>query len=404
MKYRERRTAPQRLSTSAHRRAGLAAAAALAVLAVTAPAVLADDAPSSRTAAPSSRTAAPAAPADAPPAPFEPTPEIRAAGRWISAHPGGIADKGDRIVEYIFDRQDGLGFRYREHPTLSAAEAFEQRAGNCLTLVNLFIALARSAGLPAYPIEVGDFESFSRRGGTVLRSTHVIGGLEVGGEAGLQVWTVDFLPDRPKAYRRVRALTDDRYAALFYNSVAAEALLAGELGRADRLFRTALAHDPAAADAWSNWAVHAARSGDRRTAHARYAKALELEPTHLSALTNLAALHRLEGRTAEAEVLEARALAERSQSPYFLAERALRELRRSRLDEAERLLRRARAIDETIPEIHLALGRIDLERGREARAQDHFAEARRRAVEETLAFRAGLDRKIGKLEKLAAAH
>jgi len=349
--------------------------------------------------------AIPALPAQAetPPAPFEPTADIRAAGRRIAARPGGVADKGDRIVEYIFDRENGLGFRYRSHPTLSAAEGFEQRAGNCLTLVNLFVALARAADLAAFPIEVEDFESFSRRGGTVLRSTHVIGGLQVGGESGLQVWTIDFLPDRPKTYRRVQPLTDARYAALFFNSVGVEALLAGDLGRADRLFRVALDRDPGSAEAWSNWAVHAARSGDRRTAFERYETALELDPSHLPALTNLAALHRLEGRETEAAALEERALAEKSQSPYFLADQALREIGRGRLEEAESLLRRARRIDDSIPEIHLALGRIDLERGRSARAADHFAEARRRAVEETLAFRAGLDRKIGKLEKLAAA-
>jgi len=347
--------------------------------------------------------ASPAA-ASATPGPFAPSPELRAAARRLATVPGGIGEKGDRIVEYIFDEKDGLGFRYRAYPTLSAAEAFEARAGNCLTLVNLFVALARSAGLEAYPMEVEDFETFSRRGGAVLRSAHVIGALETGGEIGLQVWTIDFLPDRPKSYRKARRLTDARYTAMYYNSVAVEALLAGELGEADRLFAAALEHDPRSAETWSNWAVHAARSGDRRTAFERSEKALELDPDHLPALANLASLHRREGRTAEAEALETRALAKRSQSPYFLTDRAMRELGGGRLDEAERLLRRARRIDDSIPEIHLGLGRIDLRRGRVDRAEEHFAAARRLAVEESPAFRAGLDRKIDKLEKLAAAH
>ena len=348
--------------------------------------------------------AASSALAQSPPDPFEVTPEMRATGRRLSAHPGGAAEKGDRIVDYIFERKGGLGFRFRSYPTLTAAEAFELREGNCLTLVNLFISLARSGGLRAYPIEVEDLESFSRRGSTVIRSHHVIAALEVGGAVGPQIWTVDFLPDRPKTYRRFRSLTDAQFTSLFYSSVGVEALLAGDPERADRLFAEAIEHDPRSAEAWSNWAVLAARSGDRGTARERYSKALEIDPAHLPALNNLAALHRLEGRVAAAEVLEERALAERRQSPYFLTEQALRELRRGRLDEADALLRRARRIDDSIPEIHLAFGRIDLRRGRVDRAEEHFAAARRLAVEESPAFRAGLDRKIDKLEKLAAAH
>ena len=73
------------------------------------------------------------------------------------------------------------------------------------------------------------------------------------------------------------------------------------------------------------------------------------------------------------------------------------------LDEAESLLLRARRIDREIPEIHLALGRIELVRGHEDRAEAYFAEARKRSQALSDAYRDKLDSKISKLTQLAAA-
>ena len=52
-----------------------------------------------------------------------------------------------------------LGFEYDESRTLTAAEAFETRSGNCIGFANLMVALARQAGLKARYQEV--FRRFS---------------------------------------------------------------------------------------------------------------------------------------------------------------------------------------------------------------------------------------------------
>lgn len=352
-----------------------------------------------------SATGQPAAdsPATVLPSPFAADADIRSVGERISHLPGGVRDKADAILDFIFEETapaglEGLAFEYRAWPTRTAAEAFHHRNGNCLSLVNLYLALARSAGLEAFPVEVEDFQSFSRRGGAVVRATHVVGGLWVNGT----VLTVDFLPDKPKTYRRMDRISDRRHAALVYNAVATEAMLEGRTERAEVLYREALRLEPENAEAWNNHAVLAKRQGDLATARERLERALAADPHFLPALNNLAALERHEGNSAAAEALEERALAEKNQSPYFLADQALRRVAGGDLDGAEALLVRARHIDREIPEVHLALGRLDLARGHGARAEEHFAEARKRSSSFGDRYQQKLDGKIGKLTLLAS--
>jgi Flp pilus assembly protein TadD len=333
------------------------------------------------------------------PSPFAANNEIRAAGVRISHIPGGVRDKADAVLSYIFDTERGLGFEYRSYPTRSAVEAFEARNGNCLSLVNLYLALARSAGLDAFPVEVEDFEMFTRRNGAVVRATHVVGGLWVNGV----VYTVDFLPTKPKTYRRIVRIADRRHAALFYNAVATEAMLDGDSARAEELFTEALRRQPDNAEAWNNYAVLAKRGGDLATARQRFERSLTADPSFLPALNNLAALNRSEGRVEEARSLEVRALDQKRQSPYFLTQQALRHLAQGELEKAEDMLVRARRIDREIPEIYLALGRIDLARGDEAGAERQFAEARKHSQDLSDEFKEGVEHKITKLTLLAAA-
>lgn len=336
--------------------------------------------------------------------PFAASPELAAVGQRLGRLPGGTREKADAIVRFIFLDPDGLRFEYRRYPTLTADQAFRERAGNCLSLVNLFIALARSAGLDAFPVEVEDWAIFSRRDGAVVRSTHVIGGLNVGSYAALgQLWTIDFLPDREKSYRKLVRIGDERHAALHYNSVAVEAMLGGDLAAAERLFAHALSLDAGSAETWSNYAVLARRADDLDAAFERLEAALRVDRRFLPALNNMASFHRLAGRPEVAARYERQALDAKLQNPYFLIDQAIRRLQRGELDAAYDLLVRARRIDKSIPETYVALGRVDLARGRLARAERNFAAARQRSQELSPGFQEGLDRKIGKLLHLASA-
>ena len=299
----------------------------------------------------------------------------------------------EAVIQRIFWEHDGIGFRYRAHPTLTAAEAHAQREGNCLSLVNLFVALARSADLHAFFVDVEDFESFYRYGDTVVRSTHVVGGVVIDGV----LRTVDFLPDREKRYRRLSPISDTRATAHYYNAIAAEAMLDNDLVRAEGLFKQALAFDAGFPDPWNNYAVLLRRSGRLDLGIEALEKALAIDRHFLPAMENLASYYRLAGKTEQADRMQARALDEKTKNPYFVYQQALNRFQDGKLDEAEDLLHRARHLDNRFPEVYLLLGRIELGRGDRSKAESHFAKAKKLGAEYSDAFQRGLDSKIRKL-------
>lgn len=303
------------------------------------------------------------------------------------------ARKVDSIIQKIFWKRDGLDFTYRSHPTLTAVEAYSQRQGNCLSLVNLFVAMARSAGLKAFFVEVEDFEAFYRVEGTVVRSTHVVGGTMMDG----RLRTVDFLPDRDKRYRRLTIINDARATAHYYNAIGAEAMLDGDTARAEELFGKALATEPSFPDAWNNFGVLLRRTDRLDEGIAALEKALAIDHRFLPAMENLSGYYRLAGRPELAAKMDTRAIEEKTRNPFYLNEQAFHQLQRGRLDDAENMLRRSRRLDSKIPETFLLLGRVELARGDKDKAEALFAKAQHLSETYSDAFQNGLNSKIQKL-------
>lgn len=347
--------------------------------------------------------AAPAVAAESPAvagagSPFAATPEMRRHALRIAALPGGTRRKVEAIVDLIFGRHEGaLAFTYRRQQTLTAAEAYARRQGNCLTLVNLFVALARAADIDAGFYEVEDYETFYRHGGLVVRSDHVVGGVALAN--GLI--TVDFLPGRAKRYRLLRRIGDRRAVAHYFKATATEAMLAGDLDRALELFGRALETDPRFAESWNNYALLLRRRGDDAGARAALEKARELGPELLPALENLAGLHRARGELAAAARLDERILELKTRNPFYLVELGSRKLAGGELEAAAELAERARRLRPDVPEVYLLLGRLELARGDQRRAERQFAQARRKSAAYSERFESAVQEKISRL--LAAA-
>lgn len=325
--------------------------------------------------------------------PYEVDQEIVEMTRMVTRHRLSNREKVEAITRLIFDRRHGLGFDYASHPTLTAIEAKEQRYGNCLSLVNLFVAMSRSAGVRTFFVEVEDFETFERYSDSVVRSTHVVGGVVLGRE----LKTVDFVPDRPKIYRKLRILSDEEATAHYFNAVGAEALLAGDLPQAEGLLSKAIEIQPDLTEAWNNLAVTARRGNrlDEAIAHLRHA--LEIDPEFAPAVENLSGFYRLQGDTERARAMADRALELKTVNPYYLIEQAHRSFRRGDLETTEDLAKRARRLDKRIPEAHLMLGRVALERGDEKKAERLFTRAQRHGGDFPGDYQRKLDTKIDRL-------
>lgn len=334
--------------------------------------------------------------------PSEPNEAIFALAQQARLTRGGTKARLERIIDQIFDEKNGLGFTYQARPTLTAAEAVEARAGNCLSLVNLVVAIARTAGIDAEYVEVEDFETFYRHKGTVVRTTHVIGGVNVGGS----MMYVDFLPRREKPYRQLKPISDRRAAALFYNALATEAMLDIDLDLAGTYFRNALAVDGDSAETWNNYAILQRRQGNLEQALTSLRKAHDLDPTLLPAIENLAGMYTRSNRLEDARIYEALALREKTKNPYFLLQQAVDLLETGNFETAQDLLRRARRLEPDEPEILVALGRAALGAGNASEADRLFALARKKSKARTAGFQMVLKKKIDRLliESQSAGH
>ncbi len=202
-----------------------------------------------------------------------------------------------RLLRLLSDAP-GLGMHYREDASHTVAQAYAAREANCLSFTLLFLALAREAGLTAYPQGIDQTLAWHQDGGTIYYSNHVNAGVRIGG----QRYTVDVAGDSVMSVHPPVPISNDRLLAHYYNNNAVERMQRGETTSAMRYMQLALDLDPGYAIHWSNAGVLHLRDGDLAAAGRAYAAALELDPESAEALFNMANLYRLRGnRRREAE-------------------------------------------------------------------------------------------------------
>ena len=187
--------------------------------------------------------------------------------------------------------------------TRTAAEAFDLRAGNCLSLVIITGALAKELGLPVYYQRVHSEETWTRDGDFVFRSAHVnivLGHLA--GDRNQQV-TIDFLPQENIRGYRTHLIEERTVIAMFMNNRAAESLARGQLDDAYWRARDAIANDTGFLDAYKTLGVVYSRHGNLREAERAYHHVLEHEPEDPTVMSNLATVMGATGRLEAAQAL-----------------------------------------------------------------------------------------------------
>jgi Flp pilus assembly protein TadD len=294
------------------------------------------------------------------------TPEIKAVADEYSGRGGGTVDELKRIQRALFD-DARFTFDYDSTLTLTAAEALASRRGNCVSSTNLFIAMARSLGLPVKAGYINTRMNAERRGDLVLAMSHVVAVYPLHD----RYVVFDFYRNREDPSRQIKLLDDFELAALYVNNRAVSALAMGDTTLAEARLQAVLKLAPDFAPAYGNLGVILRRRGDIPGAIEAYRRALALEPHDPAVLTNLAALYVGIGRDREASA--ALALADlRLATPYTILARGDLEAVDGRVDEALRFYHRAARLDPTRPEPHVSIARL-------TRAAGRLDEARREA-------------------------
>jgi Tfp pilus assembly protein PilF len=223
------------------------------------------------------------------------------------------AEKGPQ--QALFDalyNQTQLKLEYDASVTRNAAQTFNTRSGNCLSLAIMTAALAKQVGLSVQYNRVYVDEMWSRSGDLYFSSGHVNLTLDktrypkLQGYDSSQSYTVDFLPSEQIAGQRSKVISELTVVAMYMNNRAAEALARGEVNDAYWWAREAIRQDPAFISAYNTLGVIYRRHGNSAESQQILSHALGLAPGSTSIIFNLAQSLKDLGRNAEADVLIAR--------------------------------------------------------------------------------------------------
>lgn len=281
-------------------------------------------------------------------------------------------ERARRIVEFMLS-PEGLALEYDAASTLTVAEAFDVRRGNCLTLTLAFVTLAREAGLDAY-VQETDQQLVQLRGETmVLYSGHV----NVGVRIHSRRYVIDFDRSIIATSEPPRKITDRRALAHFYNNRGAEWMTVNDLTVARSYLEAAIALQPDFVPAWNNLGVLELRSGDARAAERAYLAALERKWAYVPTLSNLTGLYRQSGE--EKKLTEYQRRLDKVQRLDPFKNFILGQQHEHQGDNAQALgyYQRAVRLHHDEPQFHFALARIYERLGDHVRAERSLERARK---------------------------
>jgi len=255
-------------------------------------------------------------------------------------HGAGIQQ---RFAEALYTKGE-LRIDYESVRTRTAAETFEARAGNCLSLVIMTAALAREVGLPVRFQRVYVDDTWTRNGGVTFSVGHVnigLGRRQIDGAFGRNdsdMLTIDFVPRRDLGGVHTRELAERTVAAMYMNNRAAESFMQGRIDDAYWWARAGVLQDPGFVGSYNTLGVIYRRHGNPGEAEQVLVRALELEPGNPHVMANLIPVLDDLGRFAESKRLS-RQLAELEPNPPFsFFDRGLAALQRSDFTAARDLI------------------------------------------------------------------
>jgi len=306
------------------------------------------------------------------------------------------------LTEALYNRSQ-LQLEYEASKTRNAAEAFEARQGNCLSLVIMTGAFAKAMGLTVTFQQVFTDEMWSRGGDMYFMSGHVNLMLErpfadtVARVDRYRAYTIDFLPPADTLGLHVHPIREATVLAMYMNNRAAEALVAGQVDNAYWRARDAVRLDPKFLSAYNTLAVVYLRHGDPARAEAVLHAALQLAPDNPRMLANDAQSLRRLGRVAEADAVDVRLRSVEPYPPFFFYNRGEAALRAKDYATARAMFKRELDREPDYHEFHYALAVADFGLGRVDEARKELAIALENSVKRT-----DHDLYAAKLDKLKA--
>lgn len=288
---------------------------------------------------------------------------------------GAMATSGPRQALIDAVSQGQLKLEYDSVRTRSAAEAFEARAGNCLSLVIMTAAFAKELGIEVQYHRASIADMWSRDGNIYFLNGHV--NLSLGKRYvdprtlydAAELMTIDFLPGRELRGLRTEAVEEATIVAMFMNNRAAEALVRGRLDDAYGWVREAMHVDPAFMGAYNTLGVIYMRRGELALAERVFRRVLAQEPGNTRSWANLALVLGKLGRSAEAATADRQLARLEGEAPFYYFHRGLAAMEAGDYRAARALFAQEVSRAPDYHEFHFWLGLAELRLGRVDRAR-----------------------------------
>ena len=293
---------------------------------------------------------------------------------------GTPAERIRRIVWFL-NGKEGVNFKYTSGMSLTANEAYRQKQGDCLAYTNLFMGIARHLQLPCYFVHIREARDYYEREGLFFINSHMAVGYSGDGtgiEEGLGLYTlvVDFAElTSGLGLQLYQSLDDAEATALFYNNVAVDNLLAGDINQAEKMLRFLISTQPQLQELTNNLGVVLMRQGRYEEALAVLQAGIQKAPTYQPFYTNAIQAARACHKTALAQRLESDAAKWSRRDPFFLFNEGVDLYQKKQYGAAVETFQKAAKIRPNNPSLECWLARAYLASGQTERGTESFLKA-----------------------------
>ncbi len=290
---------------------------------------------------------------------------------FLASHvPASINDK--QKVEAILAGllEEGLDLRYNNFKTYTAEEAFYQKEGNCLSFTNLFVALARSAGVEAEFQAVDIPPSWSLDGSTYMNNKHLNVIVNLTGRNQI----IDFDMSSFDLDYHHYSISDEAALAQFHNNLGVYWLGQQDLSLSFLHFRKALSLEKRTGYFWTNLGTLYRRAGFPYRAEAAFLYAVDVDDD-ATAQSNLARLYDELNEPELSAYYAAQVELFRRKNPYYLYDLAQKAYAQKDYEEVRQLMLIATRRRDDEHTFHRLLGLGYMQTGQLDKAKAQFIRA-----------------------------
>jgi Tfp pilus assembly protein PilF len=289
------------------------------------------------------------------------------------------------LVNALYSKGD-LKIEYEASHTRTAADTFDLRAGNCMSLVIMTAAFAKALNVNVYYQNVIVDETWRRAGDLYLSSEHVNMRLSRRQSASSVSYSselsllVDFLPAEDMVGYQSTALDEATVVAMYMNNRAVEAMLQNQIDDAYWWARAAIARVPNFVLAYNTLAVVYQKHADPLMAERTYRVGLALDPKNLVLMQNFAPLLATMGKHEESQAMARMVSVMQPYPPFYFFNQGMEAMARKDYPAAKSLFAKEVKRAPYSDEFHFWLGVSMLRLGESKQAREQIALALENSV------------------------